>query len=234
MLVAVPTAIAVPYPVADPAALPPDAPPAPPAPMKQNDGPCGAYGATEDFDPQTVPPAQQMLDLPQAWKTSRGAGVTVAVIDSGVTPQPRLPHLSGGGDYITPADNGLLDCDGHGSAIAGIIAAAPSDEDAFTGVAPEASIVSIRQTSEHYSLQHPVAVAGGDDPRTSKTAGTIATLARAIRHAADIPGVGIINLSLVACFPDYRPVDQAALGAALRYAAIDKNIVVIAAAGQRR
>ncbi|OOK65443.1 putative alanine and proline rich membrane-anchored mycosin [Mycobacterium kansasii] len=49
-----------------------------------------------------MPPSQAMLNLPEAWKTSRGRGVVVAVIDSGVTPQPRLPNLTPGGDYIDP------------------------------------------------------------------------------------------------------------------------------------
>ncbi|OOK65319.1 subtilase family protein [Mycobacterium kansasii] len=71
----------------------------------------------------------------------------------------------------------------------------------------------------------------GQDAQQAKTAGDVATLARAVRHAADIPGVRVINLSLIDCFPVYKQVDQAALGAALRYAAIDKDIVVVAAAG---
>ena len=56
-------------------------------------------------------------------------------------------------------------------------------------------------------------------------------MARAVRHAADLPGVRVINISLIDCIPVYKQVDQAALGAALRYATIDKDIVVVAAAG---
>ncbi|BBY55964.1 type VII secretion-associated serine protease mycosin [Mycobacterium koreense] len=222
-----PVADALTYPVADPAALPDDGPPGPDREMRQN-GTCSFNGALPGFDPAAVPASQAMLNLPDAWKLSRGAGVRVALIDSGVTPQPRLPQLEGGGDYIDPAsgDNGLVDCDGHGTAVAGIIAAAPG-EDGFSGVAPEAALTSIRQTSIQWS---PKAVTEGD-PQQAKTAGNIATLARAVRHAADIDGVRVINISITDCIPVYKDVDQSALGAALRYAAIDKDIVVIAAAG---
>lgn len=221
----VPQASALAYPVVDPAALPPDGPPAPGQEMRQN-GQCQDYGAMPGFDPAAVPPSQAMLNLPEAWKTSRGRGVVVAVIDSGVTPQPRLPNLTPGGDYIDPPAGGLFDCDGHGTAVAGLIAAQPGP-DGFTGVAPDAAIVSIRQTSAQWAPKTP----SGQDAQQAKTAGDVATLARAVRHAADIPGVRVINLSLIDCFPVYKQVDQAALGAALRYAAIDKDIVVVAAAG---
>lgn len=221
----VPEAAALAYPVVDPAALPPDGPPAPGQEMRQN-GQCQVYGAMPGFDPAAVPPSQAMLNLPEAWKTSRGRGVVVAVIDSGVTPQPRLPNLAPGGDYIDPPAGGLFDCDGHGTAVAGLIAA-QQGPDGFAGVATEAAIVSIRQTSAQWAPKTP----SGQDAQQAKTAGDVATLARAVRHAADIPGVRVINLSLIDCFPVYKQVDQAALGAAVRYAAIDKDIVVVAAAG---
>lgn len=221
----VPQAWALTYPVADPAALPPDGPPSPGQEMRQN-GQCQFFGAMPGFDPAAVPPSQAMLNLPEAWKTSRGRGVVVAVIDSGVAPQPRLPNLTPGGDYIDPPAGGLVDCDGHGTTVAGIIAA-QQGPDGFAGVAPEAAIVSIRQSSAQWSPKTP----SGQDSQQAKTAGDVATLARAVRHAADMPGVRVINISLIDCIPVYKQVDQAALGAALRYAAIDKDIVVVAAAG---
>lgn len=193
--------------------------------MRQN-SPCSFNGTLPGFDPAAVPPSQAMLNLPDAWKSTRGAGVTVAIIDSGVTPQPRLPNLRGGGDYIDPPANGLTDCDGHGTVVAGIIGAAPGP-DGFSGVAPEAELVSIRQTSAQWAPKVPQ----GGDPTLIKTAGDVLTLARAVRHAADMPGVKVINLSSIDCFASYKDVDQAALGAAVRYAALEKNIVVVAAAG---
>ncbi|MEY8019157.1 type VII secretion-associated serine protease mycosin [Mycobacterium servetii] len=220
-----PWAAALTFPVVDLAALPPDKPPAPVVEMHQNGG-CSLYGAMPGFDPAPTPPSQAMLNLPEAWKSSRGAGVTVAVIDSGVTPQPRLPNLSGAGDYIDPRADGLTDCDGHGTTVAGLIAGAPGP-DGFAGVAPEARLVSIRQSSLQWAPRTPP----GGDPQQVKTAGDVTTLALAVRHAADLPGVRVINISTVDCIPSYKDVDQAALGAALRYAAVDKDVVVVAAAG---
>ena len=220
-----PPALALTPPVVDPAALPPAGPPGPPVPLRFG-GKCAYFGALPGFDPLLVPPSQAMLNLPEAWKTSRGRGVAVAVIDSGVTPQPRLPNLHGGGDYIDPPADGLTDCDGHGTAVAGIIGSQPGP-DGFSGVAPEAAIVSIRQTSAQWQPKQP----SGGDPQTVKTAGDVLTLARAVRHAADMPGVRVINISAINCVAQYKEVDQAALGAALRYAAIEKDQVIVAAAG---
>lgn len=224
-----PIAGAAPQPVVDLGALPPAGPPGPNEPegMRQN-RPCSFNGVLPGFDPAAVPPSQSMLNLPEAWKVSRGADVTVAIIDSGVAPQKLLPHLTGGGDFIDPPANGLTDCDGHGTVVAGIIGAAPSP-DGFAGVAPEANLISIRQTSAQWSPKMP----SGGDPSV-KTAGDILTAARAVRLAADIPGVKVINLSIVDCFATYKNVDQAPLGAAVRYAAVDKDIVVVAAAGNNR
>jgi membrane-anchored mycosin MYCP len=224
-----PTASALAFPVVDPAALPPDGPPGPGQEMRQTSSLCAFYGALAGFDPARVPPSQEMLNLPEAWKSSRGEGVTVGVIDSGVTPQPRLPNLTPGGDYVDPAAGpagGLGDCDGHGTVVAGIIGAAPGP-DGFAGVAPDAHLISIRQSSAQWAPRTPT----GGDPQQVKTAGDVVTLARAVRHLADMPGVRVINISLIDCIPMYKNVDQAALGAALWYAAVTKDIVVVAAAG---
>lgn len=64
----------------------------------------------------------------------------------------------------------------------------------------------------------------------ARAAFDVATLSRAIVHAADL-GARVIDISTVTCLPANRPVDQAALGAALKYAAVDKDAVIVAAAG---
>ena len=104
----------------------------------------------------------------------------IAVIDTGVTPHPRLGRVIPGGDYVSDGV-GLDDCDAHGTLVAGIIAARPSTADAFVGVAPAASIISIRQSSSVLRAESP----GPDGPTVGAGVGTLSTLARSIRAAVD-------------------------------------------------
>ncbi|WP_415795634.1 S8 family serine peptidase, partial [Mycolicibacterium frederiksbergense] len=70
----------------------------------------------------------------------------VAVIDTGVARHRLLPHLVPGGDYVADGD-GTADCDGHGTIVAGIIGAAPDPAGRFSGIAPDAAVLAIRQSS---------------------------------------------------------------------------------------
>ncbi|MEV0252241.1 type VII secretion-associated serine protease mycosin [Nocardia sp. NPDC050712] len=177
--------------------------------------------------PVEPPMAQHVLNLPTAWQFSRGAGQKVAVIDTGVTRHPRLPALQPGGDYVSDSD-GTFDCDGHGTFVAGIIAAQPSPADAFTGVAPEAEILSIRQLSLAFEPKDRRAQA---DPGAIVDSGygNVLTLAGAVVRAVDL-GATVINISEVACTAAYANPADDALGAAVKYA-YERNVVVVAAAG---
>ena len=105
---------------------PPDPAPGPDAPMRQI-APCTQTGVMPGSDLRELPAALQLLNMPAAWKVSTGAGVVVAVIDTGVAAQPRLPHLVPGGDYVMGQyGDGLADCDGHGTVVASLIGAAPA------------------------------------------------------------------------------------------------------------
>lgn len=172
--------------------------------------------------------AEAMLDYRSAWRFSRGAGQKVAVIDTGVNPHPRLPALEAGGDYVSNGD-GLQDCDAHGTLVAGIIAGAPSPEDGFAGVAPEATIVSIRQNSAVYGIEGGGGGQRGDPDATSTGYGSTLTLAYAITRAVEL-GATVINLSEVACSPVGAPPHDELLGRAVR-SAFEHNVVVVAAAG---
>jgi membrane-anchored mycosin MYCP len=220
-----PPALAISPPAVDPGVQPPSGTPGPGQPMEQR-GPCSTSGIIPGTDPGIPGPSQAMLNLPAAWQFSRGEGQLVAVIDTGVRPGPRLPNVDPGGDFVETTD-GLTDCDGHGTLVAGIIAGQPglAGEDGFSGVAPAARLLSIRVTSAKFSPRTP-----GGDPLLARAALDVATLSRAIVHAADL-GARVINISAITCLPADRTIDQAALGAALRYAAIDKDAVIVTAAG---
>ncbi|PPI95691.1 type VII secretion-associated serine protease mycosin [Nocardia nova] len=176
--------------------------------------------------PRDPPLPQRILDLDRAWKFSRGAGQKVAVIDTGVNRHPRLPDLQPGGDFVTAGD-GTEDCDGHGTLVAGLIAARPSPADAFSGVAPEAQILAIRQLSLQYEAKN------RNNDETGKVAaggyGDVLTMAAAVVRAVDM-GATVINISEVSCSPAGSETADGALGAAVEYAA-DRNVVVVAAAG---
>jgi type VII secretion-associated serine protease mycosin len=220
-----PPALAIRPPAVDPSVQPPSGTPGPGEAMEQR-GACSTSDVIPGSDPAAVTSSQATLNLPAAWQFSRGDGQVVAVIDTGVRPGPRLPNVDPGGDFVETTD-GLTDCDGHGTLVAGIIAGqpAPSGQDGFSGVAPAARIVSIRMTSAKFSPRTP-----GGDPLLGQASLDIATLGRAIVHAADL-GARVINISAITCLPADRSIDQAALGAAIRYAAVDKDAVIVAAAG---
>jgi type VII secretion-associated serine protease mycosin len=145
--------------------------------------------------------AQRRLDARGVWKLTRGEGVTVAVIDSGLD----LRHPSLAGAVIKQVDltrTGHRDCMGHGTAIAGIIAARYLRGVPFYGVAPAARLLSYKQTNAKD--------------------GDVAKLAEAITKAADA-GADVINVSVQAS-------DQPDLKAAVQYA-LSRDIVIVAAAG---
>ncbi|SEK88068.1 type VII secretion-associated serine protease mycosin [Rhodococcus maanshanensis] len=216
------TAIAVPPPSIDPGRVPPNS--APSGPKTELRDPCSTTQPVGDL--AQVPPPQRALDLESVWPLSTGRGQTVAVIDTGVERHSRLPGLIPGGDYVSTGD-GTQDCDAHGTLVAGIIAAKRDGETGFAGVAPDARILSIRQSSNIYRETDGRKDAEGQN---AQGVGNVSTLARAIRHAADFPGVTVINISEVACVP-VSGGDSAMLGAAVDYAARIKDIVVVAAAG---
>ncbi|MGA9348455.1 MAG: S8 family peptidase [Anaerolineae bacterium] len=95
-----------------------------------------------------------LIRADKAWELGyTGAGVTVAVLDSGVAPANDLTQptsrLLASVDFVS-GETGHRDPGGHGTHVAGIIAGNGYDSDgALKGVAPDANIVSVRVINQH-------------------------------------------------------------------------------------
>ncbi|MEU1587376.1 type VII secretion-associated serine protease mycosin [Micromonospora sp. NPDC005710] len=170
---------------------------------------CGPDGV--DRLTQT-PWALRRLEPSSAWPLSRGSGVIVAVIDSGVS--AAHPLLKGqvleGRDFNgLPARQGQCDEAGHGTLIAGIIAGREGTVVPFSGIAPGARILPIRVLPKLGEVNNPQLPA---------------QIAAAIDWAV-AQGADVINLSLTT-IP--RPELTAAVERALA-----NGVVLVAAAGNR-
>ncbi|SFD09660.1 S8 family serine peptidase [Streptomyces aidingensis] len=182
--------------------------------------PCRTGTAGEELPDGAGPhPLIDQLGLRQAWDLSTGAGVTVAVIDSGV--DARHPGLADavarGSEFTTSVtdERGYhhgrpawqRDCQGHGTAVAGLIAARHTEGERIAGIAPGATV-------------YPVRLAG-----TGGVGGTSDhMLAAAVDDDAVAAGARIINLSL-ANAADRKPVREAIARA------VGQGVLVVAAAG---
>lgn len=217
-----PTAQAIPYPDmtnANQYPIPAGTQPQPTIPMTKA-GECKRMGIVPNTNPETTPPAQLAWNMNKLHEFATGKGIKVAVIDSGINPNIRLPQLTGGGDYVTGGD-GLEDCDSHGTLVAGIIGAQEAQNDEFVGVAPDVEIISIRQTSAAYVPEKP------EDQ--GKQTSSLATLANAIVRAVNL-GANVINMSVTSCYPADVNVDTRDLQAAINYAN-SRGVVLVTAAG---
>jgi membrane-anchored mycosin MYCP len=85
-------------------------------------------------------------DLDDAWSLGRGASVMIALLDTGVA-AGGVPRLAG---HVTPgprlAGPAGADCVGHGTFVAGLLAAQPNTEGGFSGVAPNSHVLSLSVT----------------------------------------------------------------------------------------
>ncbi|MGQ0506532.1 MAG: S8 family serine peptidase [Myxococcaceae bacterium] len=155
----------------------------------------------------------RLIDMPKAWARSKGKGVTVAVIDTGVAYEDnddfrQVPDLKGtrfvaGYDFVNDDDH-PNDDQGHGTHVTGTIAQATNNEEGVAGVAFEASIMPIK-VLDHFGI------------------GTSSDIADALHFAAD-NGAQVVNLSLGG------GSHSRVLEAAVAYAR-GKGVTVICAAG---
>ncbi|MEU6574651.1 type VII secretion-associated serine protease mycosin [Streptomyces sp. NPDC046805] len=166
--------------------------------------------------------ALSALHTQNAWRTTKGKGVTVAVLDTGV--EADHPDLAGN---VLPAKDlvgfgarrGDRSWARHGTAMAGIIAGhghGPGDSDGVMGIAPEARILPVR-----------VILEDGDGARGKARNTRGNALAEGIRWAAD-HGADVINLSLGDDSASAHP--EPSEDEAVQYA-LKKGVVVVASAG---
>ncbi|MGH3663295.1 MAG: type VII secretion-associated serine protease mycosin [Micromonosporaceae bacterium] len=159
-----------------------------------------------------------MLKAEKVWPISTGRKVTVAVIDSGVdTSHEQLEgaKIAGGADFLrgNGGGNGQLDCNGHGTAAASLIAAQKIEGVGFQGLAYDAKILPITLSETVDDTEET-----NSEKRTSPE-----KYARAIDSAVD-SGADVINMSLV--IRSDVPVLERAINRALA-----NDVVLVAAAG---
>jgi serine protease len=145
------------------------------------------------------------INAEQAWAENRGKGITVAIIDTGVSKVPDLDNTEfvAGYDFVNDKVN-ADDDNGHGTHVAGTVAQSTNNNYGVAGVAYEAKIMPLKVLS----------AAGG---------GTISDIAEAIRFAADNKA-DVINMSLGGGGESQVMKD------AIEYAH-NKGVVIVAAAG---
>src|SRR6478672_3693476 len=145
------------------------------------------------------------INVESAWDDTKGAGVTVAVIDTGISRVPDLKDAKFVKGYDFVNDREAADDDnGHGTHVAGTVAQSTNNGYGVAGIAYEANLMPLKVLS----------ASGG---------GTVADIAEAIRFAAD-HDADIINMSLGG------GGESQVMEEAINYAH-QKGVFIVAAAG---
>jgi thermitase len=157
----------------------------------------------------------RQIKAPPAWQRATGAGVVIAVVDTGADySHPDLQaKLLPGADFAIGENagdcEGAQDEQGHGTHVSGIAAAITNNFRGVAGTAPDAQILPVRVLDKEGSAET-------DEP-----------IVQGIRYAAD-QGAKVINLSLGPQFFGFIPNRQ--FEEAIQYA-YDRGAVTVAAAG---
>ncbi|CAM4085583.1 S8 family peptidase [Mesobacillus thioparans] len=162
----------------------------------------------EKEDTKEVPQGVELIQAPKLWDRTKGKGMKIAVLDTGCeTTHPDLQERIIGGRNFTDDDRSnpdiYTDYNGHGTHVAGTIAAHEND-DGVIGVAPEAGLLIVKVLNKAGSGKYDWIIKG-------------------IQYAID-QDVDIISMSLGG------PADVPALHEVIK-AAVAKNILVVCAAG---
>lgn len=151
---------------------------------------------------QNIPWSIADLNIPTAWQSARGEGVTAIVLDTGFSGHPDNCHEVRGPSFVPGED--CDDLNGHGSHVAGIIGAC-DNMGGIVGVAPEAQIISVKTLGKS---------------GTGSDIGIAKALEWAIEQSPDV-----INLSL----GNTRPLSERVYNALV--ALHQKGIPIVAAGG---
>jgi subtilisin family serine protease len=86
------------------------------------------------------------IDVPEAWLVSRGAGQTIGVVDTGIDlgHPDLLGQIAPGGRSFVAGVASPDDDQGHGTTVAGVLAAAANNAIGIAGVAPEAKVLPLK------------------------------------------------------------------------------------------
>ncbi|MFJ8688051.1 S8 family serine peptidase [Micromonospora wenchangensis] len=155
-----------------------------PAPAAPGCAPAGGQVGTPSW-------AQQVLAPEQVWPFSQGAGVTVAVLGSGVdADHPQLRGRVGSGfDAVRGSGPADTDCTGQGTRVAGLIVARQADGSPFAGLAPSARVLPVRVVDDRAFGAAPVdptVLARGIDWAVDRDARVVAVTVAADRDAATL------------------------------------------------
>ena len=164
------------------------------------------FGGTTPNDPMYKDQWNlKAIDVEKAWAKTKGKGITIAVIDTGVSKVDDLKNTSfvKGYDFVNDRED-ASDDNGHGTHVAGTIAQSTNNNFGVAGIAYEANIMPLKVLS----------ASGG---------GTISDIAEAIIFAAD-NGANVINMSLGG------GGESKLMQEAIDYA-YKKGVVIVAAAG---
>jgi len=146
------------------------------------------------------------VQAPAAWdRVGGGTGVRVAILDTGIASHPDLNSRVVVAKDFTTSPNGTNDVNGHGTHVAGTVAAVANNNLGVVGVAPDASLVIAKVLGDSGS-------------------GSISTVANGMIWAAD-NGAKVISMSLGANLDCPSVLQDAA-----NYA-WSKGVVIVAAAG---
>lgn len=164
------------------------------------------------------------MNIPAAWSRSTGAGIGIALIDTGTSPdQPKVGSQFNQGQstgrtltrlgfyvsgWFTSTPDGPNDQCGHGTQMAGLLAAPRGTDGTTVGVAYNSNLVAMRAVGD-------VVISG-----SSETNG----VSNAVRNAADRSNVKVLSMSIG------TPFSSGQISDAIRYA-YGKGKLIFAAAG---